>query len=92
MELEDASFKEAPTTNTRKKDLTKSHWLEVISMLVMTATEDHLQQGAIMKLAERFNVVCSMVYRPWECVACTCATGIINSPELILRKTFQEST
>ena len=86
MELGDASDEEAPTTNPRKKDLTKNEWLEVISMLVMTATEDHLQRGAIMKLTERFNVACSMVYRLWECVVCTCAMGVINLPKLVLQK------
>ena len=63
MDLEDASFEEAPTTNPRKKDLTKCEWLEVISMLVMMATEDHIKRDAIMKLAERFDVACIMVYR-----------------------------
>ena len=56
MELGDASDEEGPATNPRKKDLTKSEQLEVISMLVMTANEDHLQRGAVMKLAKRFNV------------------------------------
>ena len=82
MELEDASFEDTPTTNPRKKDLTKNKWLEVISMLVMMATEDCLQRGATMKLAERFNMAHSTVYRVWECVACMDATGIINTPEL----------
>ena len=52
-------------------------------MLVMMATEDCLQRGAIMKLAKRFNMACSTVYKLWECVACMHATGIINLPELV---------
>ena len=92
MELEDASFKEAPTTNMRKKDLTNSEQLEVISILVMIATEDHLQRGAIMKLTKMFNVSHSTVYRLWECMVCMCAMGIINSPELMFTKKIQEST
>ena len=92
MELGDASFKDAPTTNPRKKDLTKSEWLELFSMLVMMATEDHLQRGAIMKLTERFNLACSTVYRLWECTACMHAMGIINTPELASWKKFWEST
>ena len=91
MELEDASFEEAPTTNPRKKDLTKREQMEVISMLVMMATEDHLQRGAVMKLAKRFNVACSTVYRLWECAACMHATGVICTPELTLQKKFWES-
>ena len=86
MESGDASDKEAPTTNPRKKDLTKSKWLGAISMLVMMATEDCLQRGAIMKLAKRFNVACNTVYRLWEHTACMCAMGMINSPELVSQK------
>ena len=55
-------------------------------MLVMMATEDHLQRGAVMKLAERFNISHSMVYRLWECVVHMHAMGVINSPELMLWK------
>ena len=54
-------------------------------MLVMTATDNHLQRSAIMKLAEWFNLACSMVYRLWECMACMHAMGTITSPELILQ-------
>ena len=52
MELEDASFKEASTTNTKKKDLTKNEQLEVIFMLVMMVNKDHLRLGAMMKLTK----------------------------------------
>ena len=43
MELEDASFEEAPTTSMRTMELTKSEQLEVVSMLWVMATDDHLQ-------------------------------------------------
>ena len=92
MELGDASFKEAPTTNPSKKDLTKNEWLEAISMLVMMETEDHLQRGAIMKLTKRFNMACSTVYGPWEHVGHTHAMGIVNTPELASQKKFWENT
>ena len=45
MEVEDASFNEAPTTNMRMTEQTKSKQLEVLSMLWMMTTDDHLQQG-----------------------------------------------
>ena len=51
-------------------------------MLVMTATEDCLQRGALMDIAKRFNVACSTIYRLWECMAHTCATGIKILPNL----------
>ena len=62
MELEDASFEEAPTTIMTMMELTKSRQLEVVSMLWMMATDDHLKQGAIIKVAKRFNVSHSTVY------------------------------
>ena len=66
MELGDASDEEAPTMNPRKNDLTKREQLEVISMLVMMATEDNLQRGAVMTLTERFNMAYSTVNRLWH--------------------------
>ena len=80
-----ASNEVAPTTSPRKKYLTKNEWLEAISILVMTATEDHLQRGAIMKLTGMLNMTCSTstVYRLWECAECMCAMGILNLPELV---------
>ena len=56
MDLEDASFEEAPTTDMRMMELTKSRQLEVVSMLWMMATDDHHRQGAIIKVTNRFNV------------------------------------
>ena len=67
MELGDASDKEAPTTNPRKKYLTNGKQLEVISMLVMMATEDCLQRGAITDNAKRFNMAYSTIHRLWFC-------------------------
>ena len=91
MESGDASNEEAPTTNPRKKDLTKSEWLEVISMLVMMATDYNLQRCAIMDITKRFNVACSMIYRLWEHMACMHATGIINYPDLVLQKNSERA-
>ena len=83
MESGDASNKEAPPTNPKKKELTRNTQLQVISMLVVMNTEDGLKQGSVMAIAKRFNEACGMVYRLWEHVEHTCATGIIDSPELI---------
>ena len=51
IESADVSDEEAPPANTRKKNLSKSEWLEVISMLVMMATEDCLQRGTVMDIS-----------------------------------------
>ena len=92
MESVVASDEEAPPTNPKKKDLTKNEHLEAVSMLVMMATEDHLKRGSVMAVTRRLNMACSTIYRLWEQAVCTCAMGIIDSPELVPWKKFWEST
>ena len=75
MESEDASDKEASCCNQPKMDLTNNQHLEAISMLLMTATEDHLKRGSIMAVAKRFNMARSMIHRLWKCVEHMHATG-----------------
>ena len=59
---------EASHCNPPKTDLTNNQHLEVISMLLMTATEDCLKRGSVMAITERFNVACSTIHRLWKCV------------------------
>ena len=35
-----------------------------------------------MAVAKRFDMACSMIHRLWKQAEHTCATGVINSPEL----------
>ena len=91
MESEDASDEEAPPHNPKKKNFRKREQLEAISMLVMMATEDHLQRGAIMDIAKRFNVACSPIYRAWECTLSTHVTGVISSLDFVSQKKIWES-
>ena len=60
-------------------------------MLVRTVADDCLQRGAIMKLAKRFNMACSTVYRLWEHAPCMHAMSVINTPKLVSQKKFQDS-
>ena len=53
MESEDTSDEEASCCDPPKKDLSNNQLLEVISMLLMTATEDHLKRGSVMAIAKR---------------------------------------
>ena len=92
MEYMGASSSEAPPHNVKKKDLTKSQWLEAISILRMKFFEVCFQRGAIVDVAKRFNVACTTIWRLWQQAACMCATGIINTPELVSWKKFWEST
>ena len=54
MESEDASDEEASHCNPPKMDLTNNQCLEVISMLLMTATEDCLKRGSVMAIIVEF--------------------------------------
>ena len=91
MESEDASDEEASHHDPPKMDLSNNQCLDVISMLLMTATEDHLKRDSIMAVIERFNMARSMIHRLWNRAECTCTMGIINSPKLLSPKKFQES-
>ena len=83
MEGTGASDEEAPPTNMRKKDLTKSQRLEPISIVRVKYIDGHFERGAIVNVAKRFNVARTTIWRLWQWVACMRAVGIINSPELV---------
>ena len=80
MEAMGASNKEAPPTNVRKKDLTKSQRLEAISILRVKYIDGHFERGAIVDVAKRFNVAHTTIWRLWQQAVCMHAVGIINSP------------
>ena len=61
-------------------------------MLLMNAMEDHLKRGSIMAIAKKFDMACSTIHRLWKWVEYTCATGVINSPELYSWGNFRESS
>ena len=83
MEYAGASDKEAPPNNVNKKDLTKSQWLEAISILRMKFIEGSFERGAIVDITKRFNMACTTIWRLWQQAACMHVTGIINSPKLV---------
>ena len=66
MEQTGASDEEAPRTNLRKKDLTKSQRLEAISILRVKYIDGCFQRGAIVDVAKRFNVACTTIWRLWQ--------------------------
>ena len=66
MEFGDASLEAASSRDPPKTDLSNNQHLEAISMLLMTATEDHLKRGSVMVVAEGFNVAHSMIHRLWK--------------------------
>ena len=92
MEGTSAFLEEAPPTNVRKKDLTKSQRLEAISILRVKYIDGHFQRGAIVDVTKRFNVACTTIWRLWQRAACMRVVGIINSPELVSWGKIQVST
>ena len=86
MEATGASNEEAPPTNVRKKDLTKSQRLEAISILRVKYIDGRFERGAIVDIAKRFNVAHTTIWRLWQQAACMRVGGIINSPELVSLK------
>ena len=65
MEAMGASNEEAPPTNVRKKDLTKSQRLDTISILRVKYIDGCFERGAIVDVAKRFNVVRTTVWRDY---------------------------
>ena len=91
MEFGDASDEEASSHDPPKMDLSDNQCLEAMSMLLMTAMEDHLKRGSIMAITKRLNVACLMIHRLWKWAEHMHATGVINSPKLYSQKKIQES-
>ena len=66
MEDTGASDEEAPSTNVKKKDLTKSQRLEAISILRVKFIDGHFERGAIVNITKRFNVALTTIWRLWQ--------------------------
>ena len=79
MESGVASDEQAPPCDTKRKDLTPTEQLKVISMLVAMEAKDSLRRGAIMVIAKKFGFCTSSAKRTHE-------LGIINSPEFFHAK------
>ena len=66
MEQMGASDEEAPPTNVRKKDLSKSQRQEAISILSVKYIDGHFETGATVDVAKRFNVAPTTIWRLWQ--------------------------
>ena len=73
MEGMGASDKEAPPTNVRRKDLTKSQRLEIISILRVKYIDGCFERGAIVDIAKS-NRKISMIFPLVSCCSC------VNNP------------
>ena len=59
MESGDASDKEAPPCDPKRKDLMQKEQSKVISMVVAMEVEDGLRRGAIIVITKRIGLACA---------------------------------
>ena len=81
MELGDTSDEEASPQPPKKREMTKSAWIQMVTMLQTLKTDDGMRSGSFAMVAECFGVARSTVYRLWNRVVRTRAHGHIISPK-----------
>ena len=86
MELGDTSDKEASPPQARKREMSKSWWIQMVSMLQILETDAGMRRGAFTIVAKPFSVAHSTVHCLWNRVVCMCTTGHIISPEFHTHK------
>ena len=81
MELGDTSDEEASPEHPKKREMTKSQRIQMVTMLQTLETDDGMRSGSFAMVAECFGVARSTVYCLWNRVVRTRAHGHIISPE-----------
>ena len=81
MQLGDTSDEEASPDRPRKRELSKSTRIQMVTMLQILETDDGMRSGSFAMVAECFGVARSTVYRLWNRVVRMCAHSLIISPE-----------
>ena len=81
MELGDTSNEEASPPQARKREMSKSWQIQMVSMLQMLEMDNSMRRGAFTIVAKSFGMASLTVHRLWNRVVHTCATGHIISPE-----------
>ena len=81
MELGDTSDKEASPQRPKKREMTNSQRIQMVTMLQTLQTDNGIRSGAFTMVAECFGMAHSMVHRLWNRVVSMRAHGHIISPE-----------
>ena len=92
MELGDTSDEEASPERPKKRELSKSTRIQMVTMLQTLKTDDGMRSGSFAMVAECFGVARSTVYRLWNRVVRTRTHGHILSPEFQSHKKLRETT
>ena len=81
MELGDTSDEEASPQRPKKREMSKSQWIQMVTMLQTLQTDDGMRRGAFTMVAKCFGVARSTVHCLWNRVVCMRAHGHIISLE-----------
>ena len=81
MELGDTSDEEASPQHPKKMEMSKSQWIQIVSMLQTLQMENGMRRGAFTIVAKCFGMARSMVHCLLNRVVHTHAHGHIISPE-----------
>ena len=92
MELGDTSDEEASPQCPKKREMSKSQRIQMVTMLQTLETDDGMRSGSFAMVAECFGMARSAVYRLWNRVVHTRAHGHIISPEFQSHKKLQETS
>ena len=92
MELGDTSDEEASPQRPKKREMLKSQWIQMVTMLQTLETDDGMRSGSFAMVAKCFGVARSTVYHLWNRVVCTRAHGHIISPEFQSHKKLRETS
>ena len=90
MELGDTSDKEASPPQARKREMSKSWQIQMVSILQTLETDDGMRRGAFTIVTKSFGVAHSTVHCLWNRVVCMHASGHIISLEFHSCKKLQE--
>ena len=86
MELGDTSDEEASPQHLKKREMSKSQRIQMVSMLQTLQTENGMRRGAFTIVAKCFSMACSTVHCLWNRVVRIHAHGHIISPEFQAHK------
>ena len=81
MELGDTSDEEASPQRPKKREMSKSQWIQMVTMLQTLQTDNGMRSGAFTMVAECFGMAHSTVHRLWNRVVRMHTHGHIISPE-----------
>ena len=92
MELGDTSDEEASPPQARKREMLKSQWIQMVSMLQMLEMDDSMRRGAFTIVAKPFGMASLMAHHLWNRVVRIFHKKIVGEGlHICLRSSVRES-